>query len=74
MLSTKELNAIRSYFRPQWGNIRIYHKFEGRIVKPAPRIAVWHHEAFQSYPHMNNGFFFLLNNVLFFYLFILKYM
>ena len=44
-----------------------------RIEKPIPRNTDWHHEAcqvmtngncegqiFLSYPHMNNGFFFLL--------------
>ena len=65
-------------------NIRIYHECEGRIEKSVMRITVWHHEAcrvmrngdpegqiFLSYPHMNNGFFFLLSNV-FIYLFIFK--
>ena len=64
--------------------IRIYHECEGRIEKSIPRIAVWHHEAcrvmingdpegriFLSYPHTNNGFFYLLTTV-FNYLFILK--
>ena len=63
--------------------IRIHCLCEGRIEKSVPRIAVWHHEAcrvmtncdpegqiFLSYPHPNNGFFFLL--FLFIYLFILK--
>ena len=62
--------------------IRMYHQCEGRIEKSIPRITVWHHEAcrvmtngdpegwiFLSYPHTNNGFFFLLTS--FFY--ILKY-
>ena len=62
--------------------IRIFHEREGRIEKPVPRIAVWHLEAcrvmtngdpegriFLSYPHMNNGFLFLLTTV-FIYLFI----
>ena len=66
-------------------NIRIYHECEGRIEKSVPRIAVWHHEAcrvmtngdpegriFQSYPHTNNGIFFLLTTVLFIYLCIFK--
>ena len=68
--------------------IRIYHECEGtcRIQKSVPRIAVWHHEAcgvmingdpegwiFLSYPHMNNGFFFLLAAVFIFYLSILEY-
>ena len=57
-------------------NIRIYHECEGRIEKSVPRIAVWHHKAcrlmtygdpegriFLSYPHTNNGFFFLLTTV-----------
>ena len=56
--------------------IRMYHECEGRIEKYVPRITVWHHEAcrvitngdskgriFLSYPHMNNGFFFLLTTV-----------
>ena len=64
--------------------IRIYHECEGGIEKIVPRIAVWHHEAcrvmtngdpkgqiFLSYPHTNNGLFFLLTTV-FIYLFILK--
>ena len=63
-------------------NIRIYHECEGRIEKSVPRIAVWHHKAcrvmtnsdpegwiFLSYPHTNNGLFFLLITV-FIYLFI----
>ena len=63
--------------------IRIYHEFEGRIEKSVPRFAVWHHKAYRvmtngdleggiflSYPHTNNGFFFLLTTVfLFIYLF-----
>ena len=66
-------------------SIRIYHECEGRIEKSAPRIAVWHHEAcqvmtngdpegliFLSYPHTNNGFFFLLTTVFIYFLFILK--
>ena len=61
--------------------IRIYHECEGRIEKSVPRIAVWHHKAcrlmtngdpegqiFLSYPHMNNGFFFLLTTVFIYYL------
>ena len=64
--------------------IRIHHKCEGRIEKSVTRFAVWHHEAcrvmtnsdhegriFLSYPHTNNGFFFLLTTF-FIYLFILK--
>ena len=56
--------------------IRIYHECEGRIEKSVPRITVWHHEAcrvmtngdpegpiFLSYPHTNNGFFFLITTV-----------
>ena len=59
-------------------NIRIYHECEGRIEKSVLRITVWHHEAcrvmtngdpegqsFLSYPHTNNGFFFLLTTVFF---------
>ena len=51
---------------------RIYHECEARIEKSVPRFAIWHHEAcqvmtngdpegqiFPSYPHTNNGFFFL---------------
>ena len=62
-------------------HIRIHHECEGRIEKSAPRIALWHHEAcrvmtngdpegrsFLSYPHTNNGFFFLLTTF-FVYLF-----
>ena len=58
--------------------IRIYLECEGRIENSVPRIAVWHHEAcrvmtngdpvgpiFLSYPHTNNGFFFLLTTVFF---------
>ena len=61
--------------------IKIYHECEGRIEKFVHRIAVWHHKAcrvrtkgdpegqiFLPYPHMNNGFFFLLTTV-FIYLF-----
>ena len=61
--------------------IRIHHEHEGRIENSVPRIAVWHHEAFRvmtngdpegriflSYPHTNNGFFFLLITVLFIHL------
>ena len=65
-------------------NIKIYHECEGRIEKSVPRIAVWHHETspvmtngdsegriFLSYPHTNNGFFFLLTAVfIYLYLFI----
>ena len=53
--------------------IRICHECEGRIGNSVPRITVWHHKAcrvmtngdpegriFLSYPHTNNGFFFLL--------------
>ena len=60
-------------------NIRINHECEGRIEKSVPRIAIWHHEAcrvmtnsdpegwiFLSYPHTNNGFFFIAHH--FFYL------
>ena len=63
--------------------IRIYHECEGRVEKYIPRITVWHHEAcevmtnsdseeriFLSYPHTNNGFFFLPTTVLYIYLFI----
>ena len=60
-------------------NMRICHECEGRIEKNIPRIAFWYHEAsrvmtngdpggqiFQSYPHTNNGFFFLLTTVFLF--------
>ena len=63
-------------------NIRIHHECEGRTEKSIPTIAVWHHEAcrvmtnadpegqiFLSYPHTNNGLFFLLTAV-FIYLFV----
>ena len=60
--------------KPSTGyTIRIYHECEGRIEHSVPRTAVWHHEAcrvmtngdpegriFLSYPHTNNGFFYLL--------------
>ena len=59
-------------------NIRIYHECEGRIEKSVPRITVWNHEAcrvmtngdpegliFLSYPHTNDGLFFLLPTVFF---------
>ena len=58
--------------------IRIYHECEGRIEKFVPRITDWHHVAcllmtngnpegqiFLSYPHTNNGLFFLLTTVFF---------
>ena len=57
-------------------NLRIYQECEGRIEKSVPRITVWHHTAclvvtnnvpegqiFLSYPHTNNGFFFLLTTI-----------
>ena len=56
--------------------IRIYHECEDGIEKFIPRITDWHHEAcrvmtngdpegwiFLSFPHTNNGFFFLLTTV-----------
>ena len=56
--------------------IRIYHECKGRIETFVPRITVRHHDAcrvmtngdpegqiFLSYPHTNNGFFFLLPTV-----------
>ena len=65
---------------------RIDHECEGCIEKSVPRIVVWHHEACRvmtngdpegrillSYPHTNNGFFFLLTTIfvyVFIYLFI----
>ena len=58
---------------------RIHHSCEGMIEKSVPRIAIWHQEAcrvmtngdpegriFLSYPHMNDGFFFLLTTVFLF--------
>ena len=58
--------------------MRIYHESEGRIEKSFMMITVRHHEAcrvmtngdperriFLSYPHTNNGFFFLLTTVFF---------
>ena len=64
---------------PEGRIIRIYHECEGRIEKSVPRNSVWHHEAFRvmtngdpeewiflSYPHTNNGFFFLLTTVFLF--------
>ena len=35
----------KNSLKPEIWNIRIYHECEGRIEKPVPRIAVWHHEA-----------------------------
>ena len=62
--------------------IRIYHECEGGIEKSVPRITVWHHEASRvmtngvpegrivlSYPHTNDGVFFLLTIVFFIHLF-----
>ena len=59
-------------------DLRICHECKGRIEKSVMRIAVWHHEAcgvmtnsdpegqiFLSYPHMNNGFFFMLTTGVF---------
>ena len=64
-------------------SIRIYHKCEGRIENSVLRIAVCHHLAcrvmtngdpegriFLSYPHTNNGFFFLLTTVFIIHFFI----
>ena len=58
--------------------LRIYHEYEGMIEKSVLRIAFWHHEACRvhtngdsegrillSYPHTNNGFFFLLATIFF---------
>ena len=58
---------------------------EGRIEKSVSRIAVWHHEAcrvmtngdpegwiFLSYPHTNNGFFFLLTAVFIYFFYFLS--
>ena len=78
-----EISCTGSFIK-YGGNIRIYHECEGRVEKSVLRIAVWHHEAcrvmtngdpeghiFLSYPHTNNGFFFLLTTG-FIYLFIFK--
>ena len=63
-----------------WHILSIYHVCEGGIEKSVPRITDWHHEACRvmtngdpegriflsySYPHTNNGFFFLLTTVFF---------
>ena len=69
-------NNYFSYNQIHKNNIRIYHEFGGKIEKSVPGNALWHHEAcrvmtngdpegriFLSYPHMNNGFFFLLTTV-----------
>ena len=64
-------------------NIRIHHECEGRIEKFVPRsasfgitrLADWQVmtngypevRIFLSYPHMNNGFFFLLTTVFFYF-------
>ena len=58
--------------------VRIYNECEGRIEKSVPMLSIWHHEAcrvmtnddlegpiFLSYPHTNNGFFFLLTTSFF---------
>ena len=57
-------------------HIRIYHELEGMIEKSVSRITVWQHKycrvmtngdpegrIFLSYPHTNNGFFFLVTTV-----------
>ena len=69
------------YIRAQIEYIITYRECEGKIEKSVQGIAIWHHEAcwvmtngdpqgriFLSYPHRNNGFFFLLTSV-FIYLF-----
>ena len=77
-IETDEL-VLLLYFKHQLlRDIRIHHECEGRIEKSIPRITIWHHEACQvmangdaegrillSYPHTNNGFFFLLITVFF---------
>ena len=76
MLSSQIAQAVQPKI------IRIHHECEGRIAKSLPRIAVWNHEAcrvmtngdpegriFLSFPHTNNGFFFLLTTFFFIYLF-----
>ena len=60
-------------------NIKTYHECEGGIEKSIRLITVWHHKAcrvmtnadpegwiFLSYPHTNNGLFFLLTTVFYF--------
>ena len=67
------LQEIEEYSFGIVQNSRICHECEGGIEKSVPRITVWHHEAcrvmtngdlegriFLSYPHTNNGLFFLL--------------
>ena len=67
------LHLWKMMIRNQGKIIRIYHECEGKIEKSIPKITVWHHQAclvmtngdpevqiFLSYPHRNNGFFFLL--------------
>ena len=57
----------------------MYHGCEDMIGRSVPRIAVWHHKTcpvmtngdpegwvFLSYPHNNNGLFFLLTTVFLF--------
>ena len=66
--------------------LRIYHDCEVRIKKIVPRIAVWHHKAcqvmtncdpkgriFLSYPHTNNGFFFLVYHCSSLFIYLLTY-
>ena len=75
MKSATTLTSLASHIL-----IRIYHECEGRIENSVPRITVCHHEAcqvmtngdpegqiFLSDPHTNNGFFFLLTTVVFYF-------
>ena len=85
MLSPRITTTItsRNVYHSSVDNIRIYQECEVRIEKAVLKTTVWHHEAcrvitngdhegriFLSFPHTNNGFFFLLTTVLFIYLFI----
>ena len=78
---------LGSYFLTHFSlkTIRIYYECEGGIERYVPRITIWHHKAcpvmtngdpegriFLSYPHTNNGFFFLLTTV-FIYSFIYSF-
>ena len=73
------LYCLLTFYKTVFSPIRIYHECGGRIKKSAPRITVWHHKAcrvmtngdpkgwiFLSYPHTNNGLFFLLTTVFYF--------
>ena len=76
-LSTFRFYPSHGYVRGMGNyNKSIMSECAERIEKSVPRIAVWHHEAcrvmtngdpegrnFLSYPHTNNGLFFLLTTV-----------